>query len=104
MTPMLNWSTREGLAELGIMPEEDQRRRFAYLMTPTIVQTQLIYRQRPRFTVLNIKFTLLEIRYNTYTITMHHVLSVMFLPELELSWCLLKPSVRHPGLESTMAT
>ena len=35
---------------------------------------------------------------------MHHVLSVMFLLEQELSWFLLKVHVHHPGPESTMAT
>ena len=113
MTPTLNWSTLEELVELGLVSKEDQQRRFAYLMTLTIFQTQLIYLLQAItigeawFMVLNMKLTtmtFLEIRYNTYTITMYHVLSVMFLPELELSRCLLKQSVRHPGLESTMAT
>ena len=113
MTPTLNWSTLEGLVELGIMIVEDQQKRFAYLMILTIFQTQLIYLLQTItigeawFMVLNMKLTtltFLEIRWNTYTNTMYHVLSVMFLPELELSWCLLKLSVHHPGPESTMAT
>ena len=54
--------------------------------------------------VLNLKLMLVETHYNTYTSRMHRVLSVMFLPELELSWCQLKPCVHRPGPESTMAT
>ena len=51
--------------------------------------------------VLNMK---LIIQQGTWMTIMYHVLSVMFLPDLELSWCQLKARVHRPGPESTMAT
>ena len=108
-TLKLSWSTLEQLEEPTTMPEEDLRKKFAYLMILIIFLGQLIYRikfKKVQLRVWNTKFLILvkALHYNTYTIKMHRVLSVMFLPELELSWCQLKPCVHRPGPESTMAT
>ena len=105
MTLKLSWSTLEELGEATSMSEEDQRKEFVYLTILIIFldqSTSLLVQLWLR--VLNLKLMLLETHYNTYTSRMHHVLSVMFLPELELSWCQLKPCVHRPGPESTMAT
>ena len=92
-TLTLNWSTLEELGEPTTMLKEDQQKEFVYLTIQTISQTQLtsllqcIKLLKVWFRELNMKLTMvsLEIHYKTYTTTMHHVLSVMFLPELELS-------------------
>ena len=54
------------------------------------------------FKVLNMNYILVQMRMSLNI--MHHVLSALFLPELPLSWFLLKLRVHHPGPESTMAT
>ena len=105
MTLKLSWSTLEELGEPTSIPEEDQRKKFAYLTILTIFLGQLIsllQYGKAWFRVPNMKL-IQEIHYDTYTTKMHRVLSVMFLPELELSWCQLKPCVHHPGPESTTA-
>ena len=55
-----------------------------------------------QFKVPNMNFLL--VHWQIILSIMHHMLSVMFLLEQELSWLLLKWYVHHPGLESTMAT
>ena len=103
----LSWSTLEELEEQNGISKEDQQKKFAYLTILTIFKSQLRSQDlviKVWLRVLNLKLMLLETHFDTYMSRMHHVLSVMFLPELGLSWCQLKPCVHRPGLESTMAT
>ena len=105
-TLRLSWSTLEELGEPTTMPEEDQQKKFVYLTILTIFLGRLISLLqcgKVWFRVSNMKL-IQEVHYDTYTTKIHRVLSVMFLPELELSWCQLKPCVHRPGPESTMAT
>ena len=106
MTLKLSWSTLEELGEPTTMPEEDQPKKFVYLTILTIFLGQLIsllHHGKVWFRVSNMKL-IQEVHYDTYTTKMHRVLSVMFLPDLELSWCQLKQCVHRPGPENTMAT
>ena len=105
-TLRLSWSTLEELGEPTTMPEEDQPKKFVYLTILTIFLGQLVsllQYGKVWFRVSNMKL-IQEVHYDTYISRMHRVLCVMFLPELELSWCQLKLCVHRPGPESTMAT
>ena len=84
--------------------EEDLLKVYVYLIIPTILLRQLGSQHlfSVQFKVLNMNYGLVQMRMSV-TI-MYHVPSVMFPPELQLSWFLLKLHVHHPGPESTMAT
>ena len=97
--------TLEELEGLTTMIEEDQLIEFAY---PIILITFLEHLQPPSrrkvwSMVLSMNFSVI-VHFRTYLSKTYRVLSVMFLPDLELSWFQLKQYVHHPGPGSTMAT
>ena len=105
MTLMLSWSTLEEPEEQTTMFKEAQLTKFAYLMIQTIIfqaqLTSLLHHIKVWLMALNMKPI---IQQDTWMTTMYHVLSAMFLAELQPSWYQLKAHVRRPGPESTMAT
>ena len=105
MIPTLSWSTLEELGEQTTMFKEAQLTKFAYLTIRTIIfqaqLTFLLHHIKVWLMALNMK---LIIQQDTWMTTMYHVLSAMFLADLQPSWCQLKVRVRQPGPESTMAT
>ena len=88
-----NYLVRGGSAEKSCLPDDPD-----YISGSVDLNMEKSVVQGAEFEISN------EVHYNTYTSTMHHVLSVMFLPELKLLWCQLKPCVHRPGPESSMAT
>ena len=101
----LSWFTLEELGVLTTSLKEEQLRKFVYLtiLITFLGHLQQISHGKAWFRVLSMNFFLI-VQFQAYLSRMPHVLSVMFLPDLELSWFQLKLCVHHPGPESTMAT